>query len=348
MQTQSGLCDRQALVVAFLIVATVNAWVGWRLPALLPDSSIGIPLMLEKRVAALPHKAAVKVLVFGSSHAVADLRPQVLAEAFNMKPGEIFNLGLPAGTSLEGSVLAERYLPLFPSAQVAIVMVDEVFLGRPNEVRLRYLTRLSPKQRWQSLHCISTSEQRVGFLLSWLTPVADFSTPLRTAFGENPGVMMRRLVRDYKIPGSQFQRRDDKDYPWGVPTVDERPEDPVYWGREKYREHAEQLLDFTYGYDGAYDLVRLIRSLKQQQLTVFSIRAPYPDAFQRALASHTIKAAHYENQLALFLEMTQQPLVADLPIPDQSYFNDHDHMNPAGAKLMAAWLVKELPSQLFR
>jgi len=138
------------MVVASLLVLGLNAWVDYRLPALLQEQSVGMYHELIRRIDALPAPERVRLLVFGNSHAVAGLRPPQLAAAMGLPGDAIFSLALPSCSPRELGQFVEQLAPRFPGAQLAITNLDPSLLiaTRLSVPRFRYLTRFAPLERW--------------------------------------------------------------------------------------------------------------------------------------------------------------------------------------------------------
>ena len=104
--------------------------------------------------------------MFGNSHAIAGLRPAMVAEAFHLKPDEAFSFALPGASPREMRLLADRYLDRFPRAEAALCGVDEYFLSANIDTQLRYMTRFDPLERWRYAGRFASFDTRKG-VSSW-------------------------------------------------------------------------------------------------------------------------------------------------------------------------------------
>lgn len=333
----------RAFLTATAIVVLANMWVGWRSPVLLRESSIDNLLLLEDRIAAYPYRDAVKVLLFGSSHAMHGLRPPAVARAFKLKPQEVFSLAIPSGSAAEADLLAARYLPCFPAARRAFVMVDERMLGRPVEARLRYLTRGAFGARWESRDYFDTRDQQWGFIATGWLPLADFAGPLKAGLLSHPAVFGKRLLHDEPLKASRYERLSGYPYPWGVPPIDNPPLKPDHWSVAQYRERARYLFSTSTPTPlGVHKLAALTATLNRHGVTPLLIHAPYSAPMARALAGHRTENAIYQGHLArLPAELVPHRMLPPLPTQPEAMFIDHDHMSVAGAQRMADWLARQ-------
>ena len=340
----------RALAIAALLLAIANIWLGVRLPAVLPESQIDNALELERRVAAVEDKRAVKVLVFGNSHAVAGLRPPDLASAFGLRPEEVFSLAMPGGSPQEMRLLAERYLPLFPQVEAAFCGVEEYFLSGAMDTRVRYMTRFSIAERWRYARMQPKLDDRLGLMATQFLPAADFGVALRAAIVHHPALTARRLFRDEPLPGSLQQRLSAMDYPWGFPPP---------WDDPEIRRRVEQADAAAFNDDpqarawhlvsgtpqiqaGLDELEDLARLLEGRGARVVLAEMPYDEPLLAALKQ---RARHYElyrARLDAYLQASGREVVPAPRNLTQRHFYDLDHLSRPGATRMAAWLKQHL------
>ena len=206
-----------------MLVLAANLWVGGRIAALTNETSIGDVNLLDAQVAAFGTRAeAVRVLVFGNSHAFYGLRPPQLAAAFDLPPDGGFNLGLPGNTAPEAIALANRYLAGFPGARAAIVQVDEVFVGtaRVAVARRRFLSRFDPAERLRQALYEPRLDARLA-TLTWLPfPIADFNAQLQDAWATDRAEFCRQLLsQGGPTPaGPKRWLEGTPAYAWGFPV----------------------------------------------------------------------------------------------------------------------------------
>lgn len=343
----------RALVLAAFLVAIANVWMGWRLATLLQEGPIDNLLELEKRIAALPDKAAVKVLVFGNSHAVAGLRPTALAASLGLKPNEIFNLAMPGGSTREMRLLAERFLPLFPSARLAICGVDEYFLSAVTDTRMRYMTRFSIPERLAYARSTPKLDDQIGRVATMALPVADFSVSLRYVFSQHPAVTLQRFFTDVPLPDSFQGRLARVVYPWGYPPpwddpeirrlMDRATDAPVEWSPATRAWHLVSGIDNLP--DGMSQLDVLARLLEGRGVRLVLAEMPYEQPLMDALRQQASYYNAYKAEWRDYLKATHRHVI---PAPTgftPRCFYDLDHLNPAGATRMAGWLKRQLDEQ---
>ncbi|MFN3429397.1 MAG: hypothetical protein ACK46X_05550 [Candidatus Sericytochromatia bacterium] len=328
-------------------MAVVNVWVGVRLEKLVPESSLDNVIELERRIERAPDKSAVKVLVFGNSHAVAGLRPPAIAEAIGVRPEEVFSLAMPGASPREMRLLAERHLSSFPAARQAVIGVDEYFLSAHPDARVRYLTRTSVLERWRYASTQPKLDDRLGLMAGMLLPVADFAVALRWCAVKDPGLLARRLVTDAPVlPGSLQDRLAAIPYPWGYPPPwDDRDLGKLMamdWDASKRAWHL--MGDAAAVPAGIEELDRLVRMLETRGARPTLAEMPYDQPLAAALANATHYDRHYKQPLAAYMAASGQAIVP-APAVSARHFYDLDHLNPAGAELMAGWLKKRLVSQ---
>jgi hypothetical protein len=329
------------------VLVAVNAWVGLRLETLVPESSLDNVIELERRIARAPDKAAVKVLVFGNSHAVAGLRPPAIAQAIGVRPEEVFSLAMPGASPREMRLLAERHLASFPAARQAVIGVDEYFLSAHPDVRVRYLTRGSVLERWRYAATFSKLDDRLGLMAGMLFPVADYAVALRWCAVKEPALTARRLVMDVPVrPESLQSRLAAISYPWGYPPPwDDKDLSKLMamdWDASKRAWHL--MGDANEVPAGIEELDRLVRMLESRGARLTLAEMPYDRPLAAALANATNYHRHYKQPLEAYMAASGRAIVP-APVVSARHFYDLDHLNPEGAELMAGWLKKRLVSQ---
>lgn len=336
----------RAAVVALALVGLVNAWVAWRVPGLIAESPVDMAVELDRRVEAVPDKGAVKVLVFGSSHAIAAMRAPVLAEALGVSPDAIFNVGQLGASAFESLLLAERYAARFPNARAALVPINECLLGFDTATRTRYLTRGSWHDRWRYAAHQSTLDERLGLLAGFALPVADFGVALKEALVKRPALTLRRLAADEPIADSNAAYFAAMRYPWGLPPPWTNPK--IFSPRQnvtepafvKYR--AGVLLEGQARVAAGFGhLEALADLLEGRGMRVALLRTPYLPALQQELAT---RPAHveYERRLGAYLAESGRELLAAPASSDPRDYHDLDHLSEQGARRYVAGLGDRL------
>jgi hypothetical protein len=330
----------KAFLTAVALVAAMNAWVALRLPALLLESSLGVVVDLERRVAAYPNRQDVQVLIFGNSHAITGLRPPLIAEALGLPPGAVFNLALPSGSPLEMGLLAERFLPAFPRARQAICVVDEFFLAEQVDTRVRYLTRLDPRARWRYAGRAGSIDDRLALLMGGASPIFDFAVPLREALLQRPALTLQRLLWDRPpAPGTESADLMALSYPWGSPPIMDGwavpdPTLPKFLRTRGYllMKNARQIPQ------GLSDLEAMTRLLEERGLDVTLVGLPYTRPQLATLQREFPEYARYRRQLAGYLTATGRVRREPEGVWGPTSFTDADHISPLGARRVARWL----------
>lgn len=340
----------RALAVAAALVLAANAWVGARLASVIPESSIDNLLELERRVEVAPNKDHVKLLVFGNSHAVAGLRPATLAAAFGLKPDEAFSLAMPGASPREMRILANRYLDRFPQARVAVCGVEEYFLSAQPDMRLRYMTRFSPEERWGYAATYPKLDDRLGLMVGLALPVFDFSVAIRDAATARPLTTAQRLVTDVKLPGSIQARLATMPYRWGYPPpwdapavrrkIDQDESATLMWNPANRAWHL--VSGVAQLPSGINQLDALAKGLERRGMQVVLAEMPYQPPLVAALHHYERDYALYKASVRSYLKSSGRKLIpAPGKLTSQHYY-DLDHLNPAGADRMASWLKRQL------
>lgn len=345
-KTSSTSSFRGVLAGAIAAVAVGNLWVGLRLPALLQESSIDDVLELDRRVEMLPHKDRVSVLVLGNSHAIDCLRPPQLASVLGVQPDEVFNLAVAGSSPGEMRLLLERHLPRFPGVKRVVCGVDAAFLGIGTNYRTRYLTRFSPLERWRyALTWEKGLDDRLGTMAAMPFPAADFNGPLRDAFFADPGLAVRRLLKDEVKTGSHQALTSALSYPWGIP-----PERSRYFRHlvhmdgppapQEMLTAAKNTAAVAAGTGpGLEELKGLSDFLRQRELPATFVESPTNEALMAIVERvGRDRYAGYETRLAGFFASEGRPLTrSGRPWPVR-FFYDQEHMTQAGAEAFSAWL----------
>jgi hypothetical protein len=343
--TSSSKALRAALV-ALALVALANVWVGLRVPGLIAESPVDMAIELDRRVAAVPDKGAVKVLVFGSSHAIAAMRPPVLAEALGVSPNAIFNFGQLGASAFESLLLAERYAARFPNARAALVPINECLLGFDTATRTRYLTRGAWHDRWRYAMHQATLDERLGLLAGFYLPVADFGVALKEALAKRPVLMLRRLVADAPIADSNAAYFAAMAYPWGLPPPWTNPK--IFSPRENVTEpafvkhRADVLLEGQARVGAGFGhLEALARLLERRGMRVALMRTPYLPALEQELATRPAHA-EYARRLGAYMAESRRELLAAPASSDPRDYHDLDHLSEQGARRYLAGLGDRL------
>lgn len=340
----------RALAIAAALVVAANVWVGVRLPALIPESSLDNLLDLERRIAAYPHKERVKLLVFGNSHAIAGLRPPVLAKSLGLAADEVFSLALPSGSPLEMRLLAERYAPAFPAARTALFGVEEFFVGEAIDIRLRYLTRHSLAERWTHARRYPKLEERVALMAGWFLPALDYGTALRSVLATHPALFAQRLLQDRLREDTLRHRLLSVNHPWGYPPVWEEKDVAAQLAKKAFTgTEQQQLINRAYQltrgepfYASGFDeLEHVSRFLERRGVRILLTEMPYYPPLRETLEHEQPGYKTYKVLLAGYLTTSHRRL---LPAPEgwpRTCFNDLDHMSKVGAARMADWLKQK-------
>lgn len=352
----TGPGSRLASTLAWAVGAIValNAFVGFRLTALLLDSPVNQVLDLDARVARFGAPEKVKVLLFGNSHAQHMLRPPSLGPALGLAEDEVFSLALPGATAYEMGLLAQRYATRFPAARRAIVGVDEVLLTLLpwfNDTRIRYLTRFDPAARWRYAGYYPDLERRTG-ALAWLPmPLADFCPAIRDALRQEPRRLAGRLAWGEAGRASGPPKKQTP-YPWGFPPKADIPPDSAA-GRAHFRTMRRvgwlrYRAGVFYGAPEAIgrsleDLETTCRALEARGIEVrlvaplFTRTMRYHLAHERANEKRRFDAA-----LADYQRASGRSLVSPTIEPSEVAFVDADHLSTAGARMYAEDVIRRL------
>jgi hypothetical protein len=336
----------RAACVALVLVALANVWVGLRVPGLIAESDVDMAIELDRRVEAVPDKGAVKVLVFGSSHAIAAMRAPVLAEALGVSPDAIFNFGQLGASTFESRLLAERHAARFPNARAALVPINECLLGYDTATRTRYMTRGAWHDRWRYAAHQATLDERLGLLAGFFLPVVDFSMALKQALVKQPALTLRRLVADEPLADSNAAHVAAMPYPWGLPppwtnpkifSPSEHVTDPDF---VKYR--AGVLLEGQARVaSGFVHLEALARLLEGRGMRVALLRTPYLPALAQELATRPAHVA-YQRRLDAYLAESGRELLSAPASSDPRDYHDLDHLSEQGARRYMAGLGDRL------
>lgn len=327
-------------MIAAVLLALLNAWVAWRLPLLLQDSSAGEAILLERRVAAFRPKEKVEVLIFGNSHAIAGLRPPAIARAMGLSPDQVFSLALPGSNMHEMHLLADRYASQFPSARLVLIGVDEYALTASKDYRLRYLTRASIAERWRHATAQADLDAGAREMCGLVFPLLDFKEPLM----ERPALTAARLWTDQRRTDSFCAKANQIDYAWGFPPVwDHLPLELTPLERR-----ARHFLSGSSRLDkGLVDLERLAAHFRDKQARVVLVEMPYAEALLALLRGPSYQA--YREKLAAYLKASSRDwIAAPRPMP-RAVFYDADHLTGEGAARLAGVIKARLgagPSDL--
>jgi hypothetical protein len=228
--------------------------------------------------------------------------------------------------------------------------VEEYFLSADTELRLRYMTRFSPEERWAYASAQPRLDDRLGLLADQFLPIADFGLALREAALQQPGLTARRLVMDVPLPGSVQARLSAMRYPWGFPPPWDDPEvrrrmdaswqAPVKWDPPTRAWHLVSGMNALPG--GLEQLDALARGLERRGLRVILTEMPYEQPLVAALEHQEAFYDQYKTGLRAYMKATGRSV---LPAPSglsSQYFYDLDHLNPVGATRMAAWIKRRL------
>ena len=341
----------RAFAFAVALLVLVNVWVGIRLPALIPESSIDNLLELERRVALYDRKDRVKVLVMGNSHAVAGLKPPMLAEVFGLEPDEIFSLAIPSASPREMRILYERYRAQFPQVKTVVCGVEQYFLGADLQVRLRYITRGDWKERWRYAMSYPTFEERLGLVLGPVVPLVDFNVPLKDAISASPLLTAQRLFQDKLQPSSALYKLRTLPYDWGYPPPWNHPDLYQRMVVEEMKDPENHNMfarawHFTEGHarvsGGLTELETIAQDLDRREIELVLVEMPFPKALIEIIEHMAEHHQGYVEKVKRYLAATGRTYVPAPRTWTESYFYDNDHLNPTGARQMVAWLKQHL------
>lgn len=334
-----------------------NLWVGLRLATVTTETSLGEVKLLDERVEAFrPRADAVRVLVFGNSHAMHGLRPPLLVEAFGLPADGAFSLALPAGNAPEAISLAKRYLPRFPRARVAIVQVDEPFLCalRSNEARRRFLTRFDLVERLHQAAYVQRLDAAFA-TVAWLPfPIADANATLQAAWAIDQAAFLRRLAGgDEPVPAGRLRRiLVDTVYPWGFPPFEWHGEALAAQQRKWKLARRPGPLNararwFLQDHDvlttALADVERLCRRLEDAGLRVLLVSGTLPPDMRAA--THRVwpvEGPRFQAQLEASIRATHRDFVRLPDLPNDA-FSDGDHTTDDGARTLAGLLASQRP-----
>ncbi len=348
---------RRALVAAIVAVAIANAWVGIRLPALLQDTRVHEILDVERRAAAFPRER-VRVLVAGNSHALAGLRPPVLAAALGLGPDAVFSFALPAGSAQESRLMLERHLASFPRVALVLCTVDEFQLAGFQEMHLRYLTAGNGVERARFAAGQPLETQLRLLAGTWL-PLLDFGATLHADLAAHPAHTLRLLVHDGPPTNPFIRRAMRRTYRWGFP-----PPWDAYTARQlrlqaiRHRSPdavaqraAFMLADRARVPIGVAEVGRLTGWLAARGVPLVLVEVPYTALLDAALRRLDPDAQHaWRAALAALPAAERPPRIQAPELPSQAFY-DADHLAPAGAQALArhvaqAPVVRALASRL--
>ncbi|HEY9721804.1 MAG TPA: hypothetical protein V6D47_07305, partial [Oscillatoriaceae cyanobacterium] len=340
----------RAWLLGVLIVIAVNFWVGTHLATFVNSSALDECFVLERRIAAYPDKQAVKVVVFGNSHALAGLRPPLIARALALPPNAVFSFALPGGPPQEMRLLAERYLSQFPNARMALCSIDEPFLVNSNDYRMRYWTRGDLFERTRYATSRPGFDERLGLLLSCFVPIADFVTPIQEFLAADPRWVLHNILRR-PVPSSYRRALLNLKFPWGLSppwdclsAPDLRRLAVRAHRRQEFRECATGFMaNEAHTPQGLESLEALAQTVNRHRCQFVLVGIPYPLQLSKAIQKrHALANRDYENRVASFLKAQHQREIPAPPPWENFDYYDTDHLNPQGAKLLAEWVRRHL------
>lgn len=334
-------------MVALTLVAIANTWVGLRLPMLLQDTQVNAIHDLERRAAAFPRER-VRVLVAGNSHALAGLRPPLLAEALGLGPDEVFSFALPAGSPQETRLLLERHLASYPRVRLLLCGVEEYYLGGFHELRLRYLTTGNGLERARFAAGQPIETQLRLLVGTWL-PLLDFGATLRADALNHPRHTLRLLVKDGPPTNTAVLRSASIEHRWGVPLpweelspLDLRRHALSQRTPEAIRKRAEHLLtDFARVPVGVTEIGRLARRLEARGARLTLVEMPYSAPLEAALGRLNPAASRSWRASLDTLPEAERPSRIQAPVLATTDFYDADHLAYAGAQALARHIAQD-------
>lgn len=340
------------IMIALAAAALANGWVAARLPSLLRDTRVSEVLELERRAAAFP-RAGVRVLVTGNSHALAGLRPPLLAEALGLAREEVFSLALPASSPQEMRLLLECQLASFPRAELVVCTVDPYFLSSFQDLRLRYLTAGRPIERARYAAGQPFETQLRLLAGTWL-PILDFGATLHRDLAVQPRHTLGRLVRDGPPVDPYVLRTRRQVYPWGFPPPwDAHPAHALARLGQRARAPAglaarAQLLlaDFQRLPVGVAEIERLARFLAPRGARLLLVETPYTVPLEAALRRLNPDAPHAWRAALDALPPEARPPRLPAPALPTELFYDGDHLAPAGARALARQIAASREARL--
>jgi hypothetical protein len=348
-----------AFLLALLWVGAANAWVGWRIRPLLANSSLFDLFELERRIDAFGPKDRVSVVVMGNSHALAGLRPPLLAEALGLDHEEVFSLALVGANAREEYLVARGQLQKFPHAKRALIVVDEWLVGQmfAQEAATRYTTGQNLPERWPMLPWHDTVDDHVELLAGTLLPILDQGQQLRSAGLDNPKAFARALWYGTPMPltpnGANARVRA-ADYPWGYPPPwdfdgvmnPKAKAGGVGCFRKDCLEDRAELVtaQLDHAAVGFADLEACCHWLEAQGVVPVLVETPVLPALRRQLARapYNVHEAIYQEARAGFLARTHYQIECSPVDYPRTCFYDFDHLQREGARRYTRWLASHL------
>jgi hypothetical protein len=264
----------------------------------------------------------ITVAVFGDSQSMDAIRPEQLAEAMGLEPENIFNFSLSGASAFDLYKTYEAVRDRLPRLEQAVVVVNEHQFNNAeaaDDIKFKFTANL--RERLAAMDADNYGD----LLLGWLSKAYD----MRSVW-----TMMLEKYRNGEL------REEIPVHAGGLP--------PVTWSPSSSRtaEYAEETADRWFVH---YDLegVRteafeaLVRELADRGVRVTIVQLPRSQIFEEIIREKY--AAEQERYLQLVSGIAERYGAEWIIMPNgelslEKHFRDTNHVNPAGARWVSAYL----------